>query len=147
MIIHPNGSDPHSHAACPIFVLSRLLRPEATITSLIDNTITLNATLSDPLIISWICTNRFWILCEGNKSVGHHIYLYSPTHSIIGNILSDIRPFTFVLGLNETEGTISITRKALALYSVFNIFSILGSQRLCRYGVVLRIIIQPVSPY
>ena len=102
----------------------------------IDNTITLNATLSDPLIISWICTNRFWILCEGNKSVGHHIYLYSPTHSIIGNTLSDIRPFTFVLGLNETEGTISINRKALALYSVFNIFSILGSQRLCRYGVV-----------
>ena len=31
MIIHPNGSYPHSHVACPIFVISRLMRLEVRI--------------------------------------------------------------------------------------------------------------------
>ena len=151
MIIHPNGSDPHSHAACPIFVISRWMRLEVITYLLTDPTsITLNATSSylPNQKFDFLKNTRGLQLRETNSSATKRKYVWRDqlTRSF-EYTLSDIRPYTFVLGLNETEGTISINRKALALYSVFNIFSILDSQRLCQYGVVLRIIIQPVSPY
>ena len=48
MMIYPNGCDPLSPAACPVLVISRLMRPEVTITFLnIQQQITLNVTSPD----------------------------------------------------------------------------------------------------
>ena len=94
VIIHPNRCDLHSHAACPISVIYRLMRLEATLYHHIR--FTSNATLSDPSkITNWRLQQ--YVTCQ-LKEVSFSASTLGTVEEInvrdlSGNTLSDIHPY------------------------------------------------------
>ena len=117
MIIHPNGSDPHSYAACPIFVISRLMRLEARIhlfehLAIIHFGCHIVRSARSHLIDVHKHTLAIWLENNHFSAINYGTFEVTNVRDSFGNTLSDTRPYTFVLRLNETEGTISINRKS-----------------------------------
>ena len=157
VIIHPNGCDPHSHAACPISVIYRLMRLEATLCH--HTRFTLNVTSSDPSKITNLRL-QLYITCQLKE-----VSFSASTLGTVGEInirdRMEILCQTFVHtscpGTGQTKGTIQyihlrhcylrLIQQPLHFTPSSIIFGIYDSQRLCQYRVVLWIIIQPVSPY
>ena len=93
VIIHPNRCDLHSHAACPISVIYRLMRLEATLYH--HTRFTLNATSSNPSnhrltssTIHYVLAKRSFLLRFHSWYGWRNQYTWSS-----GNTLSDIRPY------------------------------------------------------
>ena len=147
VIIHPNRCDLHSHAACPISVIYRMMRLEATLYH--HTRFTSNATSSNPSNHRLTSSTVHYMLAKRSFLLRFHswygwrnqctwpFWKYSVRHSSIQVTQEQ----------DELKAQFLLTEKVLALYSVFDYLYIIWFTRYCRYGVVLRIIIQPVSPY
>ena len=146
VIIQPNRCDLHSHAACPISVIYRLMRLEATLYH--HTRFTLNATSSNPSNHRLTSSTIHYVLAKRSFLLRFHswyswrnqctwpFWKYSVRHSSIQVTQEQDEP----KALFCKQDSPCITPSSIS-------FGIYDSQRLCQYRVVLWIIIQLVSLY